>query len=71
MSCDVEVVVDVEEDDSCAVVGLVVDVSMEEENVVDSETVSNVGVDVGWFPAGAADTDESSPSCSEIAASSP
>lgn len=71
VSCDVEVAVDVEEDDSCVVAGLVADVSMDEEIVLESETVSNVVVDVGWFPAGAADTDEWSPSCAEIAASSP
>lgn len=59
MSCDDQVVVDAEEEDSCDVEGVDTDVSKEEANVVESETVSKVGVDVGGFPTGAADTGDS------------
>lgn len=73
MSCDVEVVVGAEENDACVVEVVDTDVSKEEDIVVESETVSNVGVDDGWLSTGAADTGDSpvaafglSPSCPEI-----
>jgi hypothetical protein len=37
--CDVEIVVDVEEDDSCVVDGVDADVSREKETVLEVETV--------------------------------
>lgn len=77
MSCDDHVVVGAEEDDSGVVEGVDTDVWKEEDTVDDGETVSNVGVDVGGFPTGAADTGDSpvagltlSEACPEIAASS-
>ena len=52
-SCDDEVVVGAEENDCGVVVeGVNTDVSKEVDIVVDSETVSKVGVDVGEFPTG-------------------
>ena len=74
VSCDDQVVVDAEKDDSCVVEGVDIDVSKEEEKVVEPETELNVGVDVGGFPTGAADTGDSPvaelEACPEIADSS-
>jgi hypothetical protein len=80
VSFDVEIVVKVEDDDSCVVEGLAADVSKENGIVVDSETVSKVGVDLAWPSMGEADTGELSPlpmatpkppgSCPEVAGAS-
>jgi hypothetical protein len=51
-SWDDEVVVGAEENDCGVVEGVDTDVSNEVDIVVDSETVSKVGVDVGEFPTG-------------------
>lgn len=85
VSCDAEGVSDVldgtEEDVSCDVKGMDADVWNEEDMAVDSETLSNVGVDVDGSWAGAEDTGDSislpvaasgfAGSCPEIADSSP
>jgi hypothetical protein len=54
----VSCVVDTEDDDAC-VVERVDGVSKEEDIVVESETLSTVGVDVGGIPKGAEDTVDS------------